>query len=103
MPTQTTTPAAELVAQLNATDPRWLVGKDFKDWVRLDQQLTMLTSIMRDIVADKDKLEQRLCEHVDSSEALLTRKSDAQTFASVPIAIMRLCQALGGTKIQMTS
>ena len=43
MPTPTTTPAAELVARLNADDPKWLVGDDADEWQELSQRLDSIT------------------------------------------------------------
>jgi len=52
MPTNTTTPAAELVAKLNTEDPTWLVGDDADEWQELSQRLDSITEQARKAVSD---------------------------------------------------
>lgn len=69
MLTRTTTPAAELAARLNAEDPKWFLGDDHQKWVDLEHHVTILTSIMRDIVADMHALEGSLSERAEQQIA----------------------------------
>ena len=69
MPIPTTTPAAELVARLNAEDPKWFLGDDHQKWINLEHHVTMLASIMRDIVADMHALEGSLSEGAEQQIA----------------------------------
>ena len=58
----TTTPAAELVARLNAEDPTWLIGDDAQRRADLEHQIRVLADVLAGFAPEIHQLQMRFNE-----------------------------------------